>query len=51
MDEGIVIGVARLGLEKIVCSSLRNFFTPKDFRLRRAQIKTPRPDKSGLVGQ
>jgi len=42
LEVGIVFGVARLGIGKIVCSSLRNFLTPKNFGLCRAQIKTPR---------
>ncbi len=35
----------------MVCSSLRNFLMPKNFGLCEAQIETPPPDKSGVVGQ
>jgi hypothetical protein len=36
---------------KIVCSFLRDFLTPKNFGLCRAQIKTPPPIFIGVVEQ
>jgi len=57
LEVGIVFGVARavrtssngtrIRIRKIVCSSLRNFFTPENFGLFRAQIETPPPISSG----
>ena len=36
---------------QIVCSSLRNFLTPKNFGLCKTQIETPPPIFIGVVGQ